>query len=86
MAEVFPILKRQLKDLHQLFGRYSWMLMYMNLVGPPTKPRNKSDAERLLLLAINEHLQGKFGFGLTVNDSADAGPGSAPPAEADAVA
>jgi hypothetical protein len=71
IASVFPNRKRHGKDELQLRSRDDKLIMAVDLGEVPSKPKLKASAKRLLLLAINEHLQGKFGFGLTVNDSAD---------------
>lgn len=71
IASLFPNRKRHGKDELQLRSRDDKLIMAVDLQEVPSKPKLKASAKRLLLLAINEHLQGKFGFGLTVNDSTD---------------
>jgi hypothetical protein len=68
LAKAFPIRKRHGKDQLQLRGRDDTLVMADVLIGTPSKSKLRVNAERLLLDAINEHLQGKFNFGLTVGD------------------
>jgi hypothetical protein len=71
LTKVFPIRKRHGKDELQLRGRDDTLVRADDLIGVPSKSTLRMKAERLLLDAINEHLQGKFRFGLMVGDGVD---------------